>query len=78
MDCEFIIVSSITYALKAKNELQSRGIPSKVEKIKNVVALKGCGYGVKVSKSFSATAKRVLNITGIKIIDTLDCEANKR
>lgn len=78
MDCEFIIVSSITYALKAKSELENRGITSKVEKIKNVAALKGCGYGVKVTGGNSATAKRILNLSGIKIIDTLDCEAKKR
>lgn len=78
MECEFFVVSSITYALKAKSELENRGIPSKVEKIKNVAALKGCGYGVKVQGNLSVTAKRILNISGIKIIDTLDCEAKKR
>lgn len=78
MDCEFLIVSSITYAMKAKAELESRGIACKVEKIKNVAALGGCGYGVKVSKGLSNAAKRFLTIAGIKVIDTVDCEAKKR
>ena len=39
MNCEFLIVSSITYALKAKSELEGHGIFCKVEKIKNVAAI---------------------------------------
>ncbi len=78
MDCEFLIVSSITYAMKAKAELENRGIACKVEKIKNVAALGGCGYGVKVSRGLSTAARRFLTIAGIKVIDTVDCEAKKR
>ena len=78
MDCEFLIVSSITYAMKAKAELESRGIACKVEKIKNVASLGGCGYGVKVSRGLSTAARRFLSIAGIKVIDTVDCEAKKR
>ena len=75
MGCEFIIVSSVTYALKGKSELENRGIPSKVEKLKNVASLGGCGYGIKVSKNISDQAKRYLSLSGIKIIDVIDCEA---
>ena len=77
MDCEFLIVSSITYALKAKSELESHGIVCKVEKIKNVAALGGCGHGLKVSKSISNTARRYLNLAGIKVVDTVDCGAKR-
>lgn len=78
MDCEFHIVSSITYALKGKSVLESNGIPSKIEKIKKVSSLKGCGYGIKTKKSDSATAKRFLSISGIRILETVDCGTNKR
>lgn len=74
MDCVFLIVSSITYALKAKSELESHGIACKVEKIKNVAALGGCGYGIKVSKDHAAMARRYMNIIGIRIVETSDCE----
>ncbi len=75
MDCEFLIVSSITYALKAKSELESHGIVCKVEKIKNVASLGGCGYGVKVSHDDSPRARRYMSLAGIRVITTMDCEA---
>ena len=78
MDCEFLIVSSVTYALKGKAVLESRGIICKVEKIKNIAALKGCGFGIKVKKSQSLTARRILNFSGINIIETVDCEVIKK
>ncbi len=77
MNCEFLVVSSITYAIKAKSELENHGIPSKIEKIKNVAALGGCGYGVRIDKSVSTAAKRYLNIAGIRIADTIDCEGRR-
>ena len=78
MDCEFLVVSSITYALKGKSILEGKGIACKVEKIKKVSAFKSCGYGIKVNKKDSVTAARFLMISGIKVIETVDCGANKR
>ncbi len=75
MDCEFLIVSSITYALKAKSELESHGIVCKVEKIKNVASLGGCGYGIKVSHNDSSRARRYMSLAGIRVITTMDCGA---
>lgn len=75
MDCEFLIVSSITYALKAKSELESHGIVCKVEKIKNVAALGGCGYGIRVRTADSVLARRYLSLNGIRVVMTMDCEA---
>ena len=77
MNCEFLIVSSITYALKAKSELEGHGIVCKVEKIKNVAALGGCGYGLRVNADASALARRYLSLSGIRVITTVDCEAKK-
>ena len=77
MNCEFLIVSSITYALKAKSELEGHGIVCKVEKIKNVAALGGCGYGIRVSSDTAALARRYMNRAGIRVITSMDCEAKK-
>lgn len=73
MDCEFLIVSSITYAMKAKKELEGQGIPCKVEKLRQVKALGGCGYGIRVGKDVSALAGRVLSLAGIRVISRMDC-----
>ena len=78
MDCRYLIVSSVTYAMKAKDVLKKQGISSKIEKIKNISKLNGCGYGVKVSEHDLHVALRFLNIAGITIIDISDCEANSR
>lgn len=78
MDCKYLIVSSITYAMKAKEELKSRGIYCKIEKIKSIPKLGGCGYGIKVSAYDSMLAARYLNISGIGVVDVIDCEAVSR
>ena len=77
MNCDFLIVSSVTYGLKAKAELEKNGISAKVEKIKNVAALGGCGYGVKVSKELSGLARRYLNLAGIRVVEMMDCGAKR-
>ena len=74
MSCKYIIVGSVTYAIKSKEILENRGINVKIEKIKKVHALKGCGFGLKVDSAKSATAARFLNTAGINILDIIDCE----
>ena len=78
MVCKYIIVSSVTYAMKAKGELDSHGISARIEKIKNVKKLGGCGYGLKLSNIDTGVASRYLTLAGIKIIDIIDCEAKSR
>lgn len=74
MDCEFFIVSSVTYAIKGKAELENHGIAGKVEKIKKVAALGGCGYGIKVFGDEIPNARRYLTLAGIPIVATEKCE----
>ena len=73
MTCKFIVVSSITYAMKGKSKLEEFGISSKIEKIKKVAKLNGCGYGLRVNDADVTMASRVLSADGIKIIDTVEC-----
>ncbi len=77
MNCKFIVVSSITYAMKGKARLEEFGIASKIEKIKKVAKLNGCGYGLKVNDADVTMATRILSTDGIKIIETVDC-GNKK
>lgn len=78
MDCRYLIVSSVTYAMKAKDILKSHGISCRIEKIKNIPQLNGCGYGVKISEHDLHVASRFLNVSGITIVDISDCGANSR
>ena len=65
---EYLIVSSITYALKSKSLLEARGIAASVEKIKNVKALGGCGYGVRVRSVMADAAAKILAANGIHVV----------
>lgn len=78
MDCDYLIVSSITYAMKAKGELDKNGIYSKVEKVKNVPSLGGCGFGVRVRKANSGYAQRILAVSGIRVLEVIGCEDGRR
>ncbi len=78
MDCEFLIVDSITYAIKAKSILDDFGIPSKTEKIKNVASNGGCGYGIRVSKDVSKIAQRYISASGIKITKIIGCKERRK
>ena len=73
MNCKFVVVSSITYAMKGKSKLQEFGISSKIEKIKKVAKLGGCGYGLKIKEADLTMTTRILSTDGIKIIDIVDC-----
>ncbi len=73
MDCEFLVVSSITYALKAKAELEGHGIACKIEKIKHVAELNGCGYGIRVSDGLASAASRYLSVAGIRVVKRQPC-----
>ena len=75
MNCVFFIVSSVTYAMKAKNALERHGIPCRVEKIKNVASLGGCGFGIKVSKDLLSSARNCFYSEGIQIAEIVDCGA---
>lgn len=78
MKCKYLIVNSVTYAMKAKAVLKSRGIDCKVEKVKNVPVLNGCGYGLKINEGVVGIASRYVGLSGIKIVDIIDCEAKSR
>lgn len=78
MDCKYLIVSSVTYAIKAKNELEKIGIYSKVEKVKNLKSLNGCGFGVKVRRNEAVMAQRVLSAAGIRVLEAVDCGGGGR
>ncbi len=74
MNCLFLVVSSVTFAFKAKNVLEAAGIPGKVEKLRDIAVAGGCGYGVKIDAQYKNAASRVLKRGNVKVIDVLDCK----
>ena len=72
MDTKFFIFSSVTYALRAMTLLKRYGIFSRLEKIKNISAIGGCGYALAVQSVFAEKAASIIQSEGIRIIDVLD------
>lgn len=74
MGCKFLVVSSVTFAFKAKNILETAGLTCKVEKIKDISAFGGCGYGVRIDAEYASAAVKALRRSNIKVIEVIDCE----
>lgn len=64
-----IKVGSVTYALKAKDILQNRGINCQIRKTSNPAKGEGCGYTVIVPNAVESVIG-ILRLSGIEIIET--------
>ncbi|MBP3579977.1 MAG: DUF3343 domain-containing protein [Clostridia bacterium] len=72
MDCKYMVFSSVTYSLRGMSLLQKKGIPSRLEKIKNIPSLGGCGYALAVDDALFANALSIIQNEGLKIIEVLE------
>lgn len=70
-----IMVSSVTYAMKAKELLIHYGIQGYVERIPKTEET-GCGYGIYVPQDPDA-AERILRENKIRILGRLDQDGAK-
>lgn len=67
MKKQLIQVSSITYAIKGRDILKSKGIRAYVERSPADMDRVGCGYSIFV-KGDIETAENILNNAGIKVL----------
>ena len=72
MSKQYIVVGSVTYAMRGRDVLSSNAIGSRIEKISNS-RLGGCGYALYVPDDFEKAVKLLLE-NGIKIRGTLRCD----
>lgn len=63
---QYIALSSITYAYKAKNFLQKAGVKSYIVKTPAELTTCGCGYSVKIQGDSDAWAEELRKV-GIKV-----------
>lgn len=68
---QIIVLNTITYAYKARDYLQTKGIKSEIERIPAHLRLTGCGYGVRVRGDGEQIA-RLLADAGIRVMQILD------
>ncbi|MEG1743739.1 MAG: putative Se/S carrier-like protein [Clostridia bacterium] len=62
-----IVLSSVTYAIKAQKLLEPYGIGSSLTRSSGVRAIKGCGYGLKINGDVQDAA-RIIKKDGIRIL----------
>lgn len=68
-----IMVSSITYAMKARDLLINNGIATYIERTPKIERNGGCGYSLYVPKRIDE-AENLLRTHGIKIVGRTDWE----
>lgn len=72
MDTKYLIFTSVTFALRALSILKNNGVGARLERIKNIATLGGCGYGVAIEQSSLDYAMLLIANEGIKIIDIIE------
>ncbi|MDP4153472.1 MAG: DUF3343 domain-containing protein [Bacillota bacterium] len=66
MKC-YVLCSSVTYAVKGRNLLMSRGITASLLRPPIEISSCGCGYVIGVDKSVLGTAIKILRENLVKI-----------
>lgn len=67
-----IVLSSITYALKAQELLKSNGIYANITRSKAVRNIRGCGYGISFDEAVYDIAQSIVTKSGIPIIGSTE------
>lgn len=68
------ILSSITYAMKGRDLLNSKGIKSEIKRAPKNKALSGCGYGLLIHERVDEAAE-ILEEAQIKVLEIKNLEA---
>lgn len=68
------ILSSITYAMKGHDLLNSKGIKSEIKRAPKNKALSGCGYGLLIHERVDEAAE-ILEEAQIKVLEIKNLEA---
>ena len=69
---KIIILSSVTYALKAQELLKTNGIYANITRSRAVRNIRGCGYGISFDKSLGEKAQGLLVAAGIPILGSIE------
>ena len=72
MNYKIIVLSSVTYALKAQSVLVRDGINTRLEKLASERTAKGCGYGLRIENKHVDKAIILLRNEKIRIIEIID------
>lgn len=68
---KMILVNSITYAYKARDFLNEKGIKVYIERVPAGMRINGCGYGLRADNDAEVIAE-ILEDAGIKVKKIID------
>ena len=63
-----LVLSSITYAMKARDLLKENGIPSLLTRSVAIRRVRGCGYGIRIAPEHRTRAEELLQNAGIHVL----------
>lgn len=69
----YIVLSSITYANKAKNLLNSNNIKCEIVQTPNTIAGRKCSYSITVDKKSSQLAIDIVAINDCHLLGVYEC-----
>lgn len=72
MRYKILVMSSVTYALKAQGILAHEGISTRLEKLSRDQSLRGCGYGLRIESSKISRAGDILAAQNIKVTEIIE------
>ncbi len=72
MEYKYLVFLSVTYSLKGMSALSRKGIPSRLEKIKYIPSLGGCGYALAVKEEYLQQAVSILESENMTVTEILD------
>ena len=63
-----MVLSSVTYAMKARDLLLAEGIRSELTRSSAIRKVRGCGYGLRIHAKDRENAEHILVKAGINIL----------
>lgn len=67
-----IILTSVTYALRAQEILKQNGIRAELTRSRAVKSVRGCGWGIAFAPQYYETAVRLLVQSGVPTVGSVD------
>lgn len=75
---QILVLTSITYAMKAKELLEQERIPSSLTRESAIKRIRSCGYGVRVRQGDASRAEALLRQADIRILGSVPVKETER
>lgn len=69
---KIIVLSSVTYALKAQEILKNNGVYTNITRSRAVKSVRGCGYGISFDPALTEKVQALLIDSGVPIVGSTE------